>query len=147
MNPEHNTVTPPSGEPGPPQQSQAKNKFTNGKIINRACLNGNVTRDQSSVTFVVEKITKEKGNAFFFIFKELLVSSSCFLVQLDFAEELPVAKTGHRLKPLLAESLDDVVLIRFNYEYQDNRHIHMMLLSEVLSHRGVNHTTSEYCII
>ena len=63
------------------------------------------------------KDNERKRQRLFFIFKELLVSSSCFLVQLDFAEELPFAKTGHRLKPLLAASLDDVVLMRFNYEY------------------------------
>ena len=29
----HNTVTPPSDEPGPLQQSQVKNNFTKSKII------------------------------------------------------------------------------------------------------------------
>ena len=41
----HNTVTPPSGEIEPLQQSQDKNnKFTKDKIINRAGFHGNVTR-------------------------------------------------------------------------------------------------------
>ena len=41
----HNTVTPPSDEPGLLQKSQVKNKFTKSKIINRAGFHGNVTRD------------------------------------------------------------------------------------------------------
>ena len=51
------------------------------------------------MTFLMEKITKEKGNAAF-VRRITCFFQRFFLVLLDFAEELPVAKTGHSLKPL-----------------------------------------------
>ena len=52
------------------------------------------------MTFLVENITKEKGNAVFLFSKNYVFLPVVFLVQIDFAEELPLAKTGHRLKPI-----------------------------------------------